>query len=136
VAKHQALFDAVVADHESSQHVVGVLGAAIAERESLHVTTDQGAPYLAQATREALARARAPTRKRPLGTSMVERGFGILKTSAARCSRYLIGLPRSCLPCVTRACQKPGAAGGGPAVRSPGRGSRRAFRCRATLRSR
>ena len=86
--RDQALFDAVVLDdHESSEHVVDVLEAAIAGREGLQVISDQGTPYMAHATREALAELgadHAPQREGdPLGKSTVERAFGLLKTIAA-----------------------------------------------------
>jgi transposase InsO family protein len=86
--RDQDLFDSVVIDdHESSQHVVDVFTAAIAGREGLQAITDQGTPYMAKATREALAQLEAehaPQREGdPLGKSTVERGFGILKTIAA-----------------------------------------------------
>ena len=86
--RDQALFDAVVLDdHESADHVIDVLSTALAGREGLQVITDQGTPYMAQVTREALAGLgadHAPQREgNPLGKSTVERGFGILKTIAA-----------------------------------------------------
>jgi transposase InsO family protein len=82
------LFDSVVVDdHESAEHVVDVLTAAAAGREGLQAITDQGTPYMAQLTRDALAELgveHAPQREGdPLGKSTVERGFGILKTIAA-----------------------------------------------------
>ncbi len=82
------LFSSVVVDdHESSGHVIDVLTAAIAGREGLQAITDQGTPYMAKATRDALDRLgaeHAPQREGdPLGKSTVERGFGILKTIAA-----------------------------------------------------
>jgi transposase InsO family protein len=86
--RDRALFDSVVVDdHESAEHVVDVLTAATAGREGLQAITDQGTPYMAQLTRDALAELgveHAPQREGdPLGKSTVERGFGILKTIAA-----------------------------------------------------
>jgi transposase InsO family protein len=86
--RDRALFDSVVIDdHESAEHVVDVFTTAIAGREGLQAITDQGTPYMAKATRDALAELgveHAPQREGdPLGKSTVERGFGILKTVAA-----------------------------------------------------
>ena len=86
--RDRALFDAVILDErESSQHVADVFAAAIAGRAGMQAITDQGTPYLAQATRDALDQMgaeHAPQREGdPLGKSTVERGFGILKTIAA-----------------------------------------------------
>jgi len=86
--RDRGLFDSVVVDdHESAEHVVDVLSSAIAGREGLQAITDQGTPYMAKATRDALAELgveHAPQREGdPLGKSTVERGFGILKTIAA-----------------------------------------------------
>lgn len=86
--RDQNLFDSVVVDHhESAQHVVDVLTSAIAGREGLQAVTDQGTPYMAKLTRDALAELgvdHAPQREGdPLGKSTVERGFGTLKTIAA-----------------------------------------------------
>jgi transposase InsO family protein len=86
--RDRELFDSVVVDdHESAEHVVDVLTAAAAGRQGLQAITDQGTPYMAQLTRDALAELgveHAPQREGdPLGKSTVERGFGILKTIAA-----------------------------------------------------
>jgi transposase InsO family protein len=79
--------DVIVDDHENAQHVIDVLTAAIAGREGMQVITDQGTPYMAKATREALDQLHAehaPQREgNPTGKATVERGFGILKTIAA-----------------------------------------------------
>lgn len=86
--RDQSLFEeAVIDDHEDAQHVVDVLTAAIANRDGMQVITDQGTPYMAKATREALEQLHAehaPQREgNPTGKATVERGFGILKTIAA-----------------------------------------------------
>jgi len=86
--RDQSLFEeAVIDDHEDAQHVVDVLTAAIAGRDGMQVITDQGTPYMAKATREALEQLHAehaPQREgNPTGKATVERGFGILKTIAA-----------------------------------------------------
>ena len=79
--------DTIIDDHENAQHVIDILNAAIANREGMQVITDQGTPYMAKATREALEQLRAehaPQREgNPTGKATVERGFGILKTIAA-----------------------------------------------------
>jgi len=86
--RDQSLFDAVVVDdHQSAEHVVEVLTAALAERPGAQAITDQGTPYMAQATREALAdfeAEHAPQKEAdPLGKATVERAFGTLKSVAA-----------------------------------------------------
>jgi hypothetical protein len=86
--RDQNLFDqSVVDDHEDAQHVVDVLTAAIAGRQGMQVITDQGTPYMAKATAEALDQLgaeHAPQREGdPPGKATVERAFGILKTIAA-----------------------------------------------------
>jgi hypothetical protein len=86
--RDERLFDEVVIDdHEDAQHVTNVLTAAIAGRAGMQVITDQGTPYMAKATRDALDQLmaeHAPQREGdPFGKATVERGFGILKTIAA-----------------------------------------------------
>lgn len=86
--RDQSLFDSVIVDdHESAQHVIDVFTAAIAGREGMQAITDQGTPYMAKATRDALDQLgaeHAPQREGdPPGKATVERGFGILKTIAA-----------------------------------------------------
>jgi transposase InsO family protein len=82
--RNEQLFDSVlVDDHESAAHVVCVVTEALAGREGMQVITDQGTPYLANATRAALEQLgaeHAPQREGdPLGKSTVERAFGTLK---------------------------------------------------------
>lgn len=86
--RDQSLFEnAVIDDHEDAQLVIDVLAAAIADRDGMQIITDQGKPYMANATREALDQLHAehaPQREgNPTGKATVERGFGILKTIAA-----------------------------------------------------
>jgi len=86
--RDQSLFENVVIDdHEDAQHVIEVLTAAIAGRDGMQIITDQGTPFMAKATREALDQLHAehaPQREgNPTGKATVERGFGILKTIAA-----------------------------------------------------
>lgn len=86
--RDESLFEeAVIDDHEDAQLVVDVLTAAIAGRDGMQIITDQGTPFMAKATREALDQLHAehaPQREgNPTGKATVERGFGILKTIAA-----------------------------------------------------
>jgi len=83
-ARDERLFDSVlVDDRESAEHVVRVVTEALAGREGMQVITDQGTPYLAEATRTALEQAgaeHAPQREGdPLGKATIERAFGTLK---------------------------------------------------------
>lgn len=79
--------DIIVDDHENAEHVAEVLTATIAGRPGMQVITDQGTPYMAKLTRDALDQLQvehAPQREGdPMGKATVERGFGILKTIAA-----------------------------------------------------
>lgn len=82
--RDEQLFESVlVDDHESAEHVVRVLTDALRGREGMQVITDQGTPYLAEATRAALedaAAEHAPQREGdPLGKATVERAFETLK---------------------------------------------------------
>lgn len=82
--RDECLFDSVIVDdHESAEHVVRVVTEALAGREGMQVITDQGTPYMAEATRAALEQAaaeHAPQREGdPLGKATVERAFGTLK---------------------------------------------------------
>lgn len=83
-----SLFDAVlVDDHESAELVVSVLAQALAGKEGAQAITDQGTPYLAKKTRDALSELgveHAPQKEGdPCGKSTVERAFGSLKSIAA-----------------------------------------------------
>ena len=86
--RDQSLFDAVVVDeHHHAEHVVAVLGAALANRPGAQAITDQGSPFMAQRAREALDELEvehAPQREAdPLGKATVERAFASLKSIAA-----------------------------------------------------
>ena len=86
--RDNALFDAlIIDDHENADHVIKVLATAIDGRDGMQIITDQGTPYMAKATRDALDQLgveHAPQREgNPTGKATVERGFGILKTIAA-----------------------------------------------------
>jgi transposase InsO family protein len=85
--RDERLFDAVlVDDHESAELVTQVLTEALIDRAGAQVVTDQGSPYMAAQTREALAALdveHAPQREGdPLGKSTVERAFRTLKDIA------------------------------------------------------
>ncbi len=85
--RDQSLFDSVlVDDHESAEHVAAVLTEALRDRPGAQAITDQGTPYLAERTREALAALEAdhaPQREAdPLGKATVERAFRSLKSIA------------------------------------------------------
>jgi transposase InsO family protein len=80
-----SLFDAVlVEDHESAELVVAVLGKALADKAGAQAITDQGTPYLAAKTREALSRLgveHAPQKEGdPCGKSTIERAFLTVKS--------------------------------------------------------
>jgi transposase InsO family protein len=82
-----SLFDAVlVDDHESAELVTRVLTLALTGKEGAQAITDQGTPYLAAETREALQRLgveHAPQKEGdPCGKSTVERAFLTLKSIA------------------------------------------------------
>lgn len=86
--RDQDLFDSVlIDDHESAQQVIQVLSEALAGREGMQAITDQGKPYMAQATQQALdalGAEHAPQREGdPLGKATVERAFRTIKSIAA-----------------------------------------------------
>jgi transposase InsO family protein len=83
-----SLFDTVlVDDHESAELVVEVFGKALADKPGAQAITDQGTPYLAHETREALSRLEvehAPQKEGdPCGKSTIERAFGTIKSLAS-----------------------------------------------------
>jgi transposase InsO family protein len=85
--RDERLFDSVVVDdHESAALVADVLAKALADRAGAQAITDQGSPYMAAETREALAALEvehAPQREGdPLGKSTVERAFKTIKSIA------------------------------------------------------
>lgn len=97
-----SLFDAVlVDDRESAGLVVEAFTKALAGKEGAQAITDQGTPYLAQKTREALSRLgveHAPQKEGdPCGKSTIERAFGTIKsignTIFAALNRVAIALP-------------------------------------------
>ena len=85
--RDQDLFDAIIVDdHESADLVVSALTKALDGREGMQVITDQGTPYLAEKTRQALddlGAEHAPQREGdPIGKVTVERAFGTIKSIA------------------------------------------------------
>ncbi|MAF64548.1 MAG: hypothetical protein CMJ84_02655 [Planctomycetes bacterium] len=81
------LLDAVIVDdHESAELVARVLTKALADQPGQQVLTDQGTPYLAQTTRDALddlEAEHAPQREgHPQGKATIERAFGSIKQIA------------------------------------------------------
>jgi hypothetical protein len=85
--RDDSLFDAVlVDDHESAEHVVAVLTEALNGRAGAQVLTDQGTPYLAAATREAIEQlgAEHAVQKEgsPTAKATVERAFRTVKDIA------------------------------------------------------
>jgi transposase InsO family protein len=81
------LEDVIVDDRESAAHVEQVLNQSLAGLEGAQAITDQGTPYLAEATRKPLEDIQvdhAPQREGdPLGKATIERAFGTVKTIAA-----------------------------------------------------
>lgn len=81
------LFDAIVVDdRESAEHVVRVLDELLRGKPGAQVITDQGTPYMAARTKQALDELEvehAPQREGdPCGKSTVERAFRSLKDVA------------------------------------------------------
>lgn len=86
--RDQDLFDSVIVDdRESSDHVIRAITCALDEKEGQQVLTDQGTPYMAQATETAIERLgaeHAPQKEAdPLGKATIERAFGTAKHIAA-----------------------------------------------------
>jgi len=82
--RDESLFDAVlVEEQESAAHVIEVLAQALKDRAGAQVLTDQGTPYMAESTRQALDELNAehaPQKEGdPIGKSTVERAFGSVK---------------------------------------------------------
>jgi len=82
------LFDAIVVDdHESADLVVAVLTEALSDSDGAQLLTDQGTPYMAQATERALDALQVEHAPQvegdPLGKATIERAFGVAKTIAA-----------------------------------------------------
>jgi hypothetical protein len=82
------LLDHVIVDtHEDAARVEEVLNHSLAGLEGAQAITDQGTPYMAELTRNALEDMQvdhAPQREGdPLGKATIERAFGTVKTIAA-----------------------------------------------------
>lgn len=85
--RDQDLLDAVIIDdRESADHVIRAIKGALDGTEGQQVLTDQGTPYMAEATRmalEELGAEHAPQKEgHPQGKATVERAFGTVKTIA------------------------------------------------------
>jgi hypothetical protein len=82
--RDRKLFDSVVIDtRESADHVLGAFEAVLRDCPGIQAITDQGTPYMADATKQALDHLEAehaPQKEGdPTGKATVERGFGSLK---------------------------------------------------------
>jgi hypothetical protein len=78
------LFDSVIVDdHESADLVIKVFKDALQDQPGAQAITDQGSPYMAEATREALAgleAEHAPQKEaHPQGKATIERAFATVK---------------------------------------------------------
>ena len=85
--RDQDLFDSVIIDNrESADHVVSVITEALGDKEGQQVLTDQGTPYMAEVTQnaiEALGAEHAPQREAdPIGKATIERAFKTVKQIA------------------------------------------------------
>lgn len=83
--RDDALFEAVIVDErESAAHVAEVITSALSGREGAQVITDQGTPYMAEATRRVMDELdveHAPQKEGdPIGKATVERAFGTVKS--------------------------------------------------------
>lgn len=86
--RDQSLLDSVIVDdHESAELVVAVLKESLAERPGAQLISDQGTPYLAEATRKAIEELEAEHAIQkegdPLGKATIERAFGMFKWIAS-----------------------------------------------------
>jgi transposase InsO family protein len=77
----------IVDDHESAELVVKAITEALHGQEGLQVLTDQGTPYMAEATRAALdelGAEHAPQKEgHPQGKATIERALGSIKAFAS-----------------------------------------------------
>ena len=86
--RDQSLLDSViVSDHESADLVVAVLEKALTDRPGAQLLSDQGTPYLAAKTREAIEQLDVEhaiqKEGEPTGKATVERAFGTVKRIAS-----------------------------------------------------
>ena len=82
--RDQSLLDAIIVDdHESADLVVKVITKSLAERPGAQLLSDQGTPYLATTTRQALEQLQAEhavqKEGHPQGKATLERAFGTIK---------------------------------------------------------
>ncbi|MCG8418469.1 MAG: hypothetical protein MJE77_11055, partial [Proteobacteria bacterium] len=82
--RDQSLLDAIIVDdHESADLVVKVITKSLAERPGAQLLSDQGTPYLATTTRQALEQLQAEhavqKQGHPQGKATLERAFGTIK---------------------------------------------------------
>jgi len=85
--RDQDLLDSIIIDDkESADHVIQAITQALDTKPGQQVLTDQGTPYMAEATRAALEELEAqhaPQKEgHPQGKATVERAFGTVKTIA------------------------------------------------------
>lgn len=85
--RDQDLLDAIIVDDkESADHVISAITQALGGAAGKQVLTDQGTPYMAQATQAALAQLgaeHAPQKEGdPQGKATIERAFGTVKNIA------------------------------------------------------
>jgi transposase InsO family protein len=86
--REQDLLDSIIIDdRESADHVIRAVTNALDGKQGVQVLTDQGTPYMADATLgafEELEAEHAPQKEgHPQGKATVERAFGTIKTIAA-----------------------------------------------------
>ncbi len=101
--RDENLFDQVVIDdHEDAEHVVNVLVAAIAGQQAIQIITDQGTPYMAKATRDALDQLGAEHAPHIRSAKPRSSGGSVFSKPLRRhCSRYRIALPALSHLCAT-----------------------------------
>jgi hypothetical protein len=85
--RDQDLFDSIIIDtRESADHVVRAVTEALGTKEGQQVLTDQGTPYMAEATSKAIddfGAEHAPQKEGdPIGKATIERAFGTVKQIA------------------------------------------------------
>jgi len=85
--RDQDLFDSIIVDdHESADLVVEAITEAVGDKQGQQVLTDQGTPYMAKITRDALEgleAEHAPQKEgHPQGKATVERAFATVKQIA------------------------------------------------------
>lgn len=140
--RDQDLLDAVIVDdHESAELVTRALEQALAHLPGAQLLTDQGTPYMAEETLEALRRLdveHAPQREGdPLGKSSVERAFGTLKTILAPLlaitDRLAVHVPSLAQPALARATLDLLVTALLRAYQAGARATRRALETRGTI---